>query len=370
MRLRGFSAAEFRNIERCRLSFSPGVNLLYGENAQGKTNVIEGIYLFARGKSFRASERELLRFGSDGFYLRVDYEDRSGEHYLEYKCRAGVRERIKDGYRLSGVGEMMESFHAVLFYPDHLGIVKDGPEERRSFLNVAISGSESTYIKYYRDYKRALAERSCVLKMASRGMPVSREEILAWSGSLAEYSSYVYVRRREYLKRLSRHASRFIDEMTEGREGLSLTLKSDISTEYADAPRDIVAEEYRKIYTASLENEIMAGTTLFGPTRDDIEISLSGRAARHFASQGQQRSIALAMKYAEGEVISELTGEEPIYLFDDVMSELDERRRAFVMAGLSGKQILITSCERGTLTEGADTVIEAKGGNFENIREI
>ena len=203
MIIRRFRASDFRNIESCDIEFTDGVNLLYGRNAQGKTNVIEGIYIFSRGKSFRAREdSELVKFGKEGFRLSIEYDEGVHKRSLEYALFGKERLRKKNGYKISKVTEMIGSLKCVLFYPDDLKIVKGGPEERRGFLNVAVSLINGTYLKMYSDYKKALENRSCSLKFINKGYPVSRDELLSWSESMAEYASYIYLEREKYIEAL------------------------------------------------------------------------------------------------------------------------------------------------------------------------
>ena len=156
MILKKFSARDFRNISSCEIEFSPGVNLLHGNNAE---------------------DSELVRFGKEGFSLSVDYSDCTGDGRLEYSLFGRERQRKKNGYKIGRVSEMIGSFRSVLFQPDNLSLVKGGPEERRSFIDVAISQCEPSYIKYYSDYKRALTERSCIIKFIQKGMTVNRLEL-------------------------------------------------------------------------------------------------------------------------------------------------------------------------------------------------
>ena len=363
MILKRFRAESFRNIDECDIEFSPGVNLLYGNNAEGKTNVVEGIYLFARGKSFRAREdRELLSFGRDGFRVGIDYEDRLGKNSLDYAHFGRDRRRIKNGYRLKGVKEMIGSFRAVLFYPDDLSLVKNSPDERRSFLNVAIGQIYPMYIEIYSSYKEALENRSHIIKNANKGNYFDRAELESWSGVMAGYAADIYLYRRDYIKKLEFFANEVIKEISNGRENLKLSFESDIEGEFKT--RDEIADEYKNIFIRNIDKEIAVGNTLYGPQRDDMEILLSGVSARSFASQGQQRSIVLALKIAEGEVCREVVGEYPVYLFDDVLSELDEKRKEYILSKTEGKQIIITSCDEDSLILLADKVIRVSGGKY------
>jgi DNA replication and repair protein RecF len=363
MIIKRFSAENFRNIKKCDIEFSEGVNLLHGKNAQGKTNAIEGIYIFSRGKSFRGREdKELIRFGAEGFRIYLEFEDNMGKESLEYALFGRERLRKKNDYKISKITEMIGSFKAVLFYPDDLSLVKDGPEERRGFLNVAAANCYPLYIKYYSDYKKALENRNCILKMMQKGLYVDKNELDSWSASMAEYASYIYLFRKDYVERLKKYAGVLLKEISDGKEELSLSYESQIPDGLTD--RGEIKAEYERIFSLSLEREIAAGVTLFGPHRDDIDININGKSARSFASQGQQRSIVLALKLSEGEVIKEICGEYPVFLFDDVLSELDEKRRKYVLSGIGDRQIIITSCEADECLGFTENEIEVTGGRY------
>mgnify|MGYP003308151435 CR=1 FL=1 len=241
---RNIYVENFRNIEKCSLEFDKSVNLLLGENAQGKTNAVEGIYVFARGKSFRrGEERDLVKFGKEGFNLFIEYEDRNGTNTLEYSVFGRERRRKINGYKISKASEMIGNFKAVLFCPDDLTLVKGGPEERRDFLNVAISQCFPTYISVYADYKKALENRNALLKNASKGLYFDENELSAWSESLAEYASSIYFERKRYIKKLEVYARAYMNNISDGKEELTLSYKSDIGENAAD-----ISVSSRKIF--------------------------------------------------------------------------------------------------------------------------
>lgn len=379
MKIKRFTATDFRNIESCDLEFDDGVNLLIGNNAQGKTNVIEGIYMFSRGRSFRCSDdRDMIRFGTDGFRIGIEFESEEKSNIeenkkerskkrdtLEYACfgrERAQRQRKKNGYKISRISEMISSFRSVLFYPDDLGLIKDGPESRRSFLNIATSQCFPAYLDDYTRYKSALDNRNRLLKAASKGMYVDECELRAWSSSMAEYASYVYCRRVEYVKMLREHVRRLGLGFSDGREEIYLSYGGGIESNAAD--RESVRSEYEYILSKNIEKEKTVGSSLYGPHRDDLMIEINGVAARTFASQGQQRSAVLSMKLAEGEVIKEVYGEYPVFLFDDVLSELDERRRGFVIGGMENRQVIVSCCENDELVRSADGIIRVEGGRY------
>ncbi len=363
MKIKRFTAQNFRNIEDCDIEFDDGVNLLIGNNAQGKTNVIEGIYLFSRGRSFRSSDdRDMIRFDTEGFRVGLEYEDKNGDGSLEYACFGRQRLRRKNGYKITRVSEMISSFRSVLFYPDNLELVKDGPDERRAFLNVAVAQCFPTYLDDYTRYKESLENRNKLLKMASKGMPVDDEEICAWSLSMAEYASYIYLKRVEYTELLKGHTQRIGLLLSDGREIIDLEYKGGIDSSLKK--REDIREAYAEMLTKNLANEKIVGSTLYGPHRDDLTININGRAARSFASQGQQRSVVLSMKLAEGDVLNEIYGDYPVFLFDDVLSELDERRRSFVIEGMEGRQVIVSCCENDELARNARRIISVEGGRY------
>lgn len=363
MKLLKFEARDFRNIEYCDISFSDGVNLLYGKNAQGKTNAVEGIYIFSRGKSFRGREdSELIRFGCEGFRIYIEYEDKNSKGSLEYILHGKERRRKKNGYQIFKVTEMIGNFKSVLFYPDDLRLVKGGPEERRNFLNIAVSQIYPTYMKIYSDYKKALENRNCALKFINKGFPVSREEIESWSEILAEYASHIYIMREEYIKDLSFYSARIMSDISSGKEEIIVENECDIETGLTD--RKKIKELYKEKFSSDTAREIAAGVSLYGPHRDDISIKINGRDARLYASQGQQRSVVLAFKLAEGDIINERCGEYPVFLFDDVLSELDDSRRRYVLEGAKEKQFIITSCEPEELIGYTNNEIDVFGGNY------
>ena len=362
MKIKSFKAENFRNIEKCEIRFTDGVNLIYGGNALGKTNVIEGIYLFSRGRSFRtAQEKDMIKYGAQGFRVAIDYEDKDGECTLEYANFGRERRRRRNGYPVRSAKEMIEGFKAILFHPDNLSLVKGGPEERRAFLNIASAQYYPAYLSDYQRFSQALDNRNALLKNASKGLYVDDAELFAWSKSMAEYAADVYITRTEYLKKLEVYTKEIGLKISDGKEEISFEYKSDII--YATERKEI-EREYLLALTSSIDKEKIVGSSLYGPQRDDIIIKINGQPTRGFASQGQQRSIVLSMKLAEGEVIRDEFGEYPVFLLDEMLSELDEGRRKFVLDSLSGKQTVITACECEEIKHLANNLIEIKDGQY------
>ena len=363
MIIKNFKAENFRNIKSCNIKFDGGVNLLYGDNAQGKTNAVEGIYIFARGRSHRASEdKELVKFGSDGFRISIEYQDKTGINSLEYAFFGKERRRKKNGYKIDKIKDMIGSFKAVLFYPDDLLLVKESPEKRRAFLDVAIGQCYDVYINYYANYKKALENRNCLLKFSSKGMYVDENELISWSYYMAEYASFIHVLRKEYVEKLNKYVKMIMKDISDGKEDVEISYKSDIEENIFE--REEIFKRYKEIFTKDIEREKAAGVSLFGIHRDDLKININGVSARLYASQGQQRSIVLAMKLGEGEVNRDICGEYPVFLFDDVLSELDEKRKKYVLDGIGERQIIITSCEKEYEEEKIGNKIKVISGEY------
>ncbi len=360
MYLKRFRAQNYRNIGACDLTFERGVNLLIGENAQGKTNALEGIYAFARGKSFRgASDGDLIKFGTSGFETEIEFEDKKRVQTLSYSYIEGTRRRERNGVKVQRMSDALGHFRAVLFYPEHLQIIKGGPSERRELINVAISQLNTQYIKDYAAYQKILENRNALLKFAQKGGYIDITELDAWSEKLAEYAARIHTERVKYIRGLTPHAARFLKEISADREELEIQYISDTEEE----ERDGAYRAYLAAFTENIDRETAAGCTLFGVHRDDIEFLIGGRQAKSFASQGQQRSCVLSVKLAEGEYAREVTGDHPVYLFDDVLSELDQKRQQYVL-GMNERQLILTACDN-RLEAAKYHEIHVKGGLYE-----
>lgn len=345
---------DWRNMSECAVSLGEGVNVLWGMNAQGKSNILEGIYYFARGRSFRgAKDRELIRFGSDFTRATLSFRRDGYENDTVLEAvipKNGKKHLFRGGAPLSSPSEMMGSFRAVLFCPAHLSMVTGGPLERRTFMDIAISQLSGTYLSCLRRYAKVLAERNTLLKNASSGTRVSDGEWDVYARQMAYYGTWISAYRAEYAEYLGEAVVRYFDGMTGGREIPELTYVSHALTEGMPRPLSEPAEEpvsdvlYEKL-TSNIDREIIVGSTLWGVHKDDIRLSLNGKEAKLYASQGQQRSIVLSIKLAEAEISKKLGGEYPAILLDDVFSELDESRRSYILSSLEGRQIIVTSCE-------------------------
>lgn len=338
----------FRNIGEATVTFAPGVNVLYGDNAEGKTNLLEAVYFAAIGKSFRGQHlSEVISFGQQEAALSLDFIGAGRPQNIYLRLYGNRMKSVeKNKVRVSKISELIGSFRAVLFCPEHLSLIKDGPSERRQYLDIAISSAEPLYLAALQRYNRALKQRNALLKTAEEEPETFRATVDVWSAQLAKEAAYIARSRKRYLTRAAEHVTRCFADMTGEREKPELCYLGPAGRD--GDYEDMAAVEtycYEKLCTRH-EREIAAGVTLSGVHRDDIEVLLNGKEARLFGSQGQQRSLALAFKLAEGEVCREDCGEYPVFLLDDVLSELDGNRRRYLVEKIGDKQVILTTCEK------------------------
>lgn len=356
----------FRNVEEADVSFDPGVNILYGNNAQGKTNLLEAISFTALGKSFRTShEEDMIRFGTEFAEVSMDFCDSVREQNITVRMMPGRRRRIEHNkVKVGRLSDIVGAFRTVLFCPEHLSLVKDGPGERRGFLDIAISQLYPIYLKSLQRYGQILKQRNQLIRNAEEDRATFRDTVEFWSSQLAHEAAIISKYRVQYLKKASEHIKNCFLEMTDERE-IPEAVYVGSSHGEPDSYEEVEATEkaYFELLMKYHDREIGAGTTLWGIHKDDIEIQINGRAARAFASQGQQRSLALAMKLAEGEVCAAVTGEKPVFLFDDVFSELDATRRAYLSGKIYDRQVIITTCEPSGSVGGK--MIKVENGRYD-----
>ena len=368
MLARKITLRNFRNIEDATVSFHEGVNVLYGDNAEGKTNLLEAIYFASIGKSFRGQHtNEILRFGEKEGLLSLDFKACGREQRISLMLGGGrVRAAEKNRVKIRRMSEIVGSFRAVLFCPEHLSLIKDGPAERRQFLDIAISAADPLYLGALQRYNRILKQRNALIKAAEKDRALFDATVDIWSRQLAHEAATIAKSRKRYIEKAEEFMKKCFFDMTSSREEPALVYMGVGGKDFTDYEVDDKIEEllYNKL-TANYEREIAAGATLWGIHKDDVEVTLNGRSARSFCSQGQQRSLALALKIAEGELCRLDCGEYPVFLFDDVLSELDRGRRDYLLNHIKGKQVIMTTCEK----EGffADHMILVKNGTYQMV---
>ena len=349
----------FRNYEDETFLFEDGVNVLVGKNAQGKTNCAEAVFYLCTGASLRIRhDKQLIRKGESCAHLSAETESKFGKVILEADIYENKRELRLNGTKVSRAVDFLGNMKSVFFSPGELRIVQDGPDERRRFLNLSISQTSKSYAAALLRYNKILDQRNNLLK--ERDVSLVLETLPVWDEQLARYAAVLIRHRSEYLNRLSPLASDAHSFLTDGGETLILGF----DTDYPDEEGEI-AEKLTKELGKAYERDIRLGYTTVGPHRDDIKIVIDGADARGYASQGQTRTAALSMKLAELEIFKELSGEAPVLILDDVMSELDLARRKKLLKRTEGVQCILTCTHAERLLYGKETnKIRIRGGKI------
>ncbi len=347
------SVKDFRNIESADVSFFEGVNILAGENAQGKTNLLEAIFYASACRSFRSAHAsQMIRFGCERADISLDFRGSKRDQNIHLRIFQDKQKLAeKNGLRAEKLSDIVGSFRSVLFCPEHLSLIKDGPSGRRGYLDIAISAMYPMYIHSLQKYNYVLKQRNALIKNAYNDRKTFDSTIELWSMQLSHEAAVISDMRLRFVRRAEVYISKFFSEMTDGAEIPRVIYHGSSSRpeeEYFD--RQKTEDKYLELLMSSHEREIAVGSTLWGIHKDDIDISLNGKSARIYASQGQQRSLALAMKLAEGEICREEFGDYPVFLFDDVLSELDATRRDYLINRMNDKQVIITTCEPEALS--------------------
>ena len=370
------TANHFRNLKDTIFRPGPGVNVLFGDNAQGKTNLIEAIWLFTGARSFRGSkDQELIAFDSDSARLSLSFS----AHGLQNEARlsfSGSKKAELNGVTLESATAFSGRFCAVVFSPDHLNLVKDGPQQRRRFLDLAISEILPRHASALAEYRELLRQRNALLKDVTAHSELF-DTLDVWDAQLARAAARIVFTRLRYLARLKMRAAEIYSGIS-SKPG-SDALQEEFSLSYEPAgglsfsvalenAHEAVAEIQRQLSGLLAEQrggDIDCGYTRGGPHRDDLNISVNGVDARLYGSQGQQRSAVLALKLAEAAVLKETIGEPPILLLDDVMSELDRYRQRYILNSIGGCQVFITCCDPAGL-DGLDggSVFKIIGGQI------
>ncbi len=367
MKAKRIYAENFRNIENASVEFSDGINLLWGANAQGKTNLLEAICYFSLGKSFRgAKESEFIRHDCRTAKIVLDFEDKTRERQLSIGfSKDKLRQIEQNGMKISRTSEMIGLYRAVLFCPEHLSIVKEGPSMRRFYLDVAISQLRPLYLHSLQRYNHILAQRNKLIKSAEKDRRSFDATIEFWSSQLAAEAARITQTRLRYVAAIEKELALCFEEMTDGRETPTLEYDFSFKIKAEDAADTKRAEEiFFSQLMSSHEREIAAGATLWGVHKDDMIIKLDGKAARIFASQGQQRSLALGLKLSEAAISAADTGEMPTLLLDDVFSELDSERRLYLCERMKRGQVIMTSCSDIDMCGASVNMIEVRAGKY------
>lgn len=380
MIVRSLTLQNYKNISCAALSFDENINIITGGNAQGKTNLLESIWLFTGCRSFRGSkEREYIKFGEERFCADIEFSDsqrNQSSQFIVYAPQRARRERriTLNKVEIKSTRELFENFRCVLFTPDDIDIIKGAPEKRRSFIDLCVSQIDPKMMGFLRKFEIISAQRAAVLKNIRLGM-ADTLQLDIWDRQLCRAGSYISFYRHKYILQLSRICTERYSEITGGKEKLEIKYSSNIFPEDYIYPENAPDKEMISIYYNMLKNsiddDINTSRTRFGAGRDEIVILSDGRRLRDFGSQGQKKSAALVLKLAQAEILSKKTGEKPVVLLDDVMGELDENRQRLVGRIIKDMQVFITTCNAGSIysgSRGGGKIFYVESGNIKEIK--
>ncbi|MCM1244466.1 MAG: DNA replication/repair protein RecF [Roseburia sp.] len=322
----------FRNYERELFHFDPETNVLFGDNAQGKTNVLEGIYLCSTTRSHKGSkDREMIRLGMDESHLRMVVYKEGIDHKIDVHLKKNKSKGIAvDGIPVKRSGELLGICNIVFFSPEDLAIIQNGPDARRRFIDMELCQLDKMYLFYLTKYKHVLRQRNELLKQISINSELV-DTLDIWNSKLIEYGTYVINARKDFVEKLNGYIKDIHKSLTGDKEEIDLIYEPDVRAE--DFSEKLILSEQKDLFTK---------TTNTGPHRDDLSFISEQKDLRKYGSRGQQRTGALSLKLTEIKIVEEKTGEKPILLLDDVLSELDRNRQNYLLEHIKGIQTIIT----------------------------
>ena len=360
--MQSLTLSNFRNYAAVRVDFSPGSNILAGPNAQGKTNLLDAILCLSGLRPPRArSDRDLIRFDTEKAVISAQIQARQRLFAVELQLsRNGRRKMSVNGVSVKTAAALRDLFHTVLFRPEDLLLIRDGPAARRRFLDAALSQIRPRYAAALAAYHDAWTQKTRILRDSDaypsllRALPDFSEQMILHGVTLIRY-------RARYVQRLAQYAAFHHAQCSGGKESLSVRYQTVSAVPDPAAPADIVERQLRAHMESHRRAEIAAKQCLSGPHKDDFTVSVNGYDARQWSSQGQTRTAVLALKLAEREILRNAAGEYPVLLLDDVLSELDPVRQTYVLRQISGGQRFLTCCEENRVPSGV--LFRVRAGN-------
>ena len=363
MRIDGLSLDFFRNYVHLDATFDPNINVIYGDNAQGKTNLLEAV-AYLSGVSHRARyDRELIQFGVDHAFLKGHVFARDREFLLEAELHRGARRVLRsNGVKLKNGGELSGIFQSVLFCPEDLMILKKGASGRRRLMDGVICQLRPNYEAALTEYGRLLDQKSALLRERYDN-PSLLQVLPEYDLRMAQTGALVISYRARYVKALAQEAARYHREFSGDSESLELTYRTVSTVTDPFAPPETLCAQLQEHQRSHARAELESAQCLSGPHKDDFEAVINGLPVAQFASQGQTRTAVISLKLAERALLRQGTGETPVLLLDDVLSELDAGRQDFVLNQLREGQVFITCCETDRLTS-LGQVLSIRGGTI------
>lgn len=368
----------YRNLEKSDLKFSPGINFIYGKNAQGKTNLIESIWMFTGARSFRGTkDLNLINFERENARIEGKFFFEGRNQEISVFFSQGKRKVFLNGIGKPYPTNIIGKFRVVVFSPVQLLLINGGPEVRRKFLDAAICQLKPTYVSKILKYNQVLKNRNAFLKELgnsdSKKNDYNSALLDVWDEKLSEIGALVTTERINYVKFLKEKSYKIYGEISNQKEVFDIKY---ICALCKNPEKNFSFSDLKKEFNLKLKknysSDLKSGFTNFGPHKDDIDIFVDKKRVKFFGSQGQMRSAALCLKLAEAEILEENIGEPPVILLDDVMSELDDLRKSYMINKIKGKQVFITNCDCSFFENLKKSGIEGKLFEITNgkIKEI
>ncbi|MCM1326992.1 MAG: DNA replication/repair protein RecF [Bacteroidales bacterium] len=332
MVIKSIELADYRNYESLDLKFDRGTNILYGNNAQGKTNILEAIYVAATTKSHKGSkDKEIIRFDKEESHIRVYLEKEGVETRIDMHLRKSKSKGIAiDGQKIKKAADLLGLCNVVFFSPEDLGIIKNGPAERRRFVDMELCQLDSFYLYNLNHYNKIVNQRNTLLKDMYMNADL-KETLNIWDMQLVSYGTKIIERRKLFVEQLNKIIYEIHKKLSGNREEIHIVYEPNVET-----------EEFENKLKYSKDRDMKAKITSVGPHRDDFSFLVGDVDIRKFGSQGQQRTAALSLKLSEIELVKQITKDTPVLLLDDVLSELDRDRQNYLLNSIGGIQTIIT----------------------------
>lgn len=332
MIIKSLELADFRNYDSLHIDFSKGTNILYGDNAQGKTNILEAIFISATTKSHKGSkDKDIINFKKEEAHIRTYLEKEEDEIRVDMHLRKSKTKGIAiDGQKIKKASELLGLLNVVFFSPEDLSIIKNGPSERRRFVDMELCQLDSFYLYNLNHYNKIVNQRNKLLK-DMYFHPELKDTLNIWDSQLVSFGSKIIERRELFIKQLNEIIYEIHRKLSGDKEELSICYEP-----------DTLIEDYERLLSKSQEKDIKLKQTTVGPHRDDFSFIEKNIDIRKFGSQGQQRTAALSLKLSEIELVKKMTKDNPVLLLDDVLSELDSDRQNYLLNNIGGIQTIIT----------------------------
>lgn len=336
MKIKKLYLKNFRNYEEEVFSFCDDINVIYGKNGQGKTNVLEALYFFVNGRSYRASkEKEVIKKDKEKLEVKISFESNGRDMVSEIEIKENKIIKV-NGIGIGKLSELVGFLKAIMFTPDMLGLIKDGPSKRRNFVDNFLSLIYPVYFKSLISYYKVLKQKNNALKQKN----ADKDMISIWNSSLAKYGSIVCRYRKQMVEKLNPYAGMYQSDMSTQGEKLEIKYNPSVKEKCDDE------QYFLSVLEKNKDREIELGFSLIGPHRDDFDFYINGMEMKLYSSQGQIRTAILSLILSESDIICDMFGEHPIILLDDIMSELDEERRKYLLSKIKDKQVIITCTDK------------------------